>query len=503
MIETDKHNLEVLLRSHFPVIVIETHEEKRAMELLTRVSLQDGRRLLRWTAATGLQEGGFTGRFEPSSETWSVKDDPDSREPLNMLMMLHKMTRNSLVVLVDFHPYISEPQVLRELKEIALEAADTGNRLILVSHDLDVPPGIAKLCTSLSLSLPDEKQIRDLVMEEARAWSMSQQKKVKTDREALERLIRNLSGLTLTDARRIVRNAITVDGAITEEDVTDAMQSKYRLADKNSLLSFEYDTASFADVGGFVRLKKWLDVRKKPFLAGKSANGDRPRGVLLLGVQGCGKSLAAKSIAGVWGVPLLRLDFGAVYNKYIGESEKNIREALAAAEVLAPCVLWIDEIEKGIQVSGEDSGTARRILGTFLTWMAENSKPVFIVATANDIEALPPELVRKGRMDEIFFVDLPDEKERADILGIHLMQRKIKPGGIDVAAIARGSEGFSGAELEQAVVSAYYVADADGKPVTTDLLMGEIEQTRPLSQVMREKIAGLRAWAKGRTVSAN
>jgi len=503
MIETDKHNLEVLLRSHFPIIVIETHEEKRAIELLTRVSLQDGRRLLRWTAATGLQECGFTGRFEPSSETWGIKDDPDSREPLNMLMMLHKVTRGSLVVLIDFHPYIGEPQVLRELKEIAQESTDSGNRLILVSHDLDIPGGIAKLCTSLSLSLPDENQLRALVMEEAKKWSMSQQKKVKTDRDALERLIRNLSGLTLTDARRIVRNAITVDGAITDEDVTDAMESKYRLADQNSLLSFEYDTASFADVGGFARLKKWLDVRKKPFLAGSGANGDRPKGVLLLGVQGCGKSLAAKSIAGVWGVPLLRLDFGAVYNKYIGESEKNIREALAAAEVLAPCVLWIDEIEKGIQVSGEDSGTARRILGTFLTWMSENSKPVFIVSTANDIEALPPELVRKGRMDEIFFVDLPDEKERAAILGIHLMQRKIKPGGIDVAAIARGSEGFSGAELEQAVVSAYYVADADGKPVTTDLLLDEIKQTRPLSQVMKEKIAALRTWAKGRTVSVN
>ena len=230
---------------------------------------------------------------------------------------------------------------------------------------------------------------------------------------------------------------------------------------------------------------------------------DRPKGVLLLGVQGCGKSLAAKAVAGVWGLPLLRFDLGAMYNKFHGETERNLRETLKSSETMAPCVLWIDEIEKALSSSDSDNGTSKRVLGSLLTWMAENENKVFIVATANDIEALPPELVRKGRLDEIFFVDLPNMKTRMKIFEIHLDKRDEDPVHFDIALMAKKADGFSGAEIEQAVVSALYTAHTQDRPLTDKDIFGELEMTRPLSIVMKEKIDYLRQWASERTVPAD
>ena len=227
---------------------------------------------------------------------------------------------------------------------------------------------------------------------------------------------------------------------------------------------------------------------------------DSPRGILLLGVQGCGKSVAAKAVAGVWGVPLLRMDFGSLYNKYIGESEANIREALKTAEIMSPCVLWIDELEKGIATSEHDDGVSQRILGTLLTWMAENSKPVFIVATSNDIQRLPPELIRKGRLDEVFFVDLPNREVREAIFRIHADKRGLDLNSLDLGQLADMTDGFSGSEIEQLVVSAIYSAHARDGTVGMALLQEEIRNTRPLAVLMAENIAALRQWAQGRTV---
>jgi SpoVK/Ycf46/Vps4 family AAA+-type ATPase len=229
---------------------------------------------------------------------------------------------------------------------------------------------------------------------------------------------------------------------------------------------------------------------------------DPPKGVLLLGVQGCGKSLAARAAAGIFGVPLVRLDFGALYSKWAGESEKNLRESLDAAQALAPCVLWIDEIEKALADGDGDSGTSRRVLGTFLTWLAEQRARIFVVATANDISALPPELIRKGRLDEIFFVDLPDDASRAAILAIHARKRSVSLSPQQVLALAKRSAGFSGAELEQAIVAALYSARASGSPVTAASIAQELQATKPLSVVMAEKIEALREWARERTVPA-
>jgi SpoVK/Ycf46/Vps4 family AAA+-type ATPase len=303
------------------------------------------------------------------------------------------------------------------------------------------------------------------------------------------------------DARRLAIKAINDEGAISESNIPEVMRAKYELLGRDGLLSFEYDTAQFTDVGGMERLKNWLEVRKHFFL-GDDESLDPPKGMLLLGVQGCGKSLAAKAAAGILGVPLLRLDFGVLYNKYYGETERNLRKALDTAELMSPCVLWMDEIEKGVAAGNadDDGGLSRRVMGELLTWMSEKKQPVFLVATANDIVRLPPELVRKGRFDEIFFVDLPSDPHRREIVLIHLKKRGLDPGQFDLGAVIKATEGFSGSEIEQAIVSAMYTAHAQGREVSQDDLLAEIKQTRPLSVVMSEKVEALREWAADRTV---
>jgi SpoVK/Ycf46/Vps4 family AAA+-type ATPase len=295
-----------------------------------------------------------------------------------------------------------------------------------------------------------------------------------------------------------------MDGAITHSDLPDVMKAKYELLNKGGVLQFEYDTAKFGDVGGLSRLKYWLGQRRAAFRGDADARHlDPPKGLLLIGVQGCGKSLAAKATAGAFGVPLLRLDLGAVYDKYHGETERKLRESLRTADVMAPCVLWLDEIEKGIAGRGGETGTTQRVLGTLLTWMAEKKTLVFVVATANDVSALPPELVRKGRFDEIFFVDLPNADVREAILSIHLANRRNDPADFDLRALAAASDGFSGAEIEQAIVSALYAAHARKQPLTTSLIGDEMQQTRPLSVLMAERVEALRTWASGRTVACD
>ena len=282
------------------------------------------------------------------------------------------------------------------------------------------------------------------------------------------------------------------------------MEAKYELLNRGGILQFEYDTAKFVDVGELEKLKHWLTQRKPAFMKKADASHlDTPKGVLLIDVQGCGKSLAAKATAGIFGLPLLRLDFANLYDKYHGETERNLRESLKTADVMSPCVLWIDEIEKGLAGRGGETGTTQRVLGTFLTWMAQKDSQVFVVAAANDISALPPELVRKGRFDEIFFVDLPNPRVRELIAEIHLKNRGQQIDTFDLTRIATATKAFSGAEIEQAVVSALYAAHAQQKPLTTAHVLDEIQRTKPLSVVMAEKIAILRRWADGRTVACD
>jgi SpoVK/Ycf46/Vps4 family AAA+-type ATPase len=318
----------------------------------------------------------------------------------------------------------------------------------------------------------------------------------------LDLLVENLAGLSVSDTERLARKAIFDDGAISASDIQTVTRAKHELLNRNGVLGFEADSRHLVDLGGMSRLKQWLKSRV-PAISGTGPLPDVPRGMLLLGVQGCGKSLAARVTAGILGVPLLRLDVGSLYSKYIGESERTVRETLATAEASAPCVLWFDEIEKGFGGDDHDSGTSQRVLATFLTWLAEKKSRVFVVATANDITQLPPEMVRKGRFDEIFFVDLPSDPVRVDILGIHTRKRGLELDAATLGALAHAAEGFSGAELEQAVVSAVYTAHANNQPCTGTHVLNEVKATRPLSVVMGERIASLRAWADGRTVPAD
>ncbi len=308
-----------------------------------------------------------------------------------------------------------------------------------------------------------------------------------------------MRGVSHSDAQILIRHAIYSDGAITESDIPEVNRLKFELLDSEGVLRFEYDTEDFSHVAGLDNLKSWLRLRRNAFL---DANEDRPKGVLLLGVQGGGKSLAAKAIAGFWGIPLLRLDFGTLYNKFFGETERNLRNSLKQAELMAPCVLWMDEIEKGLATGQSDNATSKRVLGTLLTWMAENQKSVFIVATSNDISELPPELVRKGRLDEVFFVDLPNAEIRKEIFRIHLEKRGLKPKAFDLAELATNTDGFTGAEIEEAVVSSRYLTTSKDQSVVQADVLAAVNRTYPMSVLRAESIAAVRGWAKDRTVPA-
>lgn len=492
----DLHDLEIMMSSRVPVIVLETHEELRALSLISRAGVKMNKPVFAWTITEGLRRVDFE-----HSVPQRLTCEPDAA-----LGQIKATERPSIYVLCDFHPFVrDEPKNIRLLKEVALQHEKNGHTLILLSHQFEIPPEIKHYAAQMSLSLPSDQQLMGLVREEATHWSKHNHgARVKTDNRTLDQLVSNLRGLTLSDARRLVRGAIVDDGAITETDIPELNKAKFQLMAMESVLSFEYDTANFADVGGLANLKKWLNQRKDAFLKNENAGGlDSPKGIMLLGVQGSGKSLAAKAVAGCWGVPLLRMDFGGLYNKYIGETEKNLRTGLALADTMAPCVLWLDEIEKGLSTEDNDQGTSKRMLGTLLTWMSERKEKVFLVATSNDISRLPPELVRKGRLDEIFFVDLPDEDVRQIIFEIHLKKRFQNPDNFDLERLAAAAEGFSGAEIEQAVVAALYSCAAIESTLATDAILHELENTSPLSVVMSEKIEGLMQWAEGRTVSAN
>lgn len=491
----DLHDLETLLKSHVPIVVIETHEEARVLKLFDRIGARLQMTVYRWTVTEGIRE---LNRLPTH--------DLKASQPTEVLTEIKSTRASGIYVLSDFHPYLDDPIHTRLLRDIALRQAEGDHTVVLLSHQLTIPPEIERNVARYELSVPDRDHLRELVLEEAREWSRRNGgRNVRTNRTYLDRLVETLLGLPLDEARRLARGAIEDDGAITEEDLPDVMQAKFDLLGQDGVLSFEYDTAKFKEVGGLHSLKRWLEVRRPVFNGEIDKPGlDTPKGVMLLGVQGCGKSLAAKAVAGAWHTPLLRLDFGTLYNKFHGETERNLRESLRQAELMSPCTLWIDEIEKGISgEGGMDGGTSRRVLGTLLTWMAENRARVFIVATANDIEALPPELMRKGRLDEIFFVDLPDAECRALIFGIHLGKRELDVSKFDLDTLATEAKGFSGSEIEQAVVAGLYSAHARGQKLDQTLLLDEIAETRPLSVVMSEKIEALRAWAADRTVPAN
>ncbi|MCP8897856.1 AAA family ATPase [Gilvimarinus xylanilyticus] len=478
-----------------PLVVIETFEEKKAEELLLAVARQRFAQVHRWSLTDGLTQLNEGPRL--------VARETKLNEPIELLRHIKASHEPGIYLLCDFHPFLdNQPEITRLVKDIALNHLNVPHSLVFVSHRFELPPELSRYATRYSIPLPSDDKILDLVREEAKAWSQKNgNTRIKTDNRTLQKLVATLQGLSTSDVRRLVRAAIWDDGAISAEDLPRINKSKFQLMDLEGIVSFESDVDDFANVGGLHNLKQWLQQRRAAFVE-EHGGEDKPKGILLLGVQGGGKSLAAKAVAGMWGLVLLRLDMAALYNKYIGETERNLREALQLADAMSPCVLWMDEIEKAMSQEGSDNGTAQRLLGTLLTWMAERPSRVFVVATSNDISRLPPELIRKGRLDEIFFVDLPDAEVRREIFAIHLQKRGMSPDGFDLARLSEASAGFNGAEIEQAVVAAQFAAGAEGAEVCEQKLLQACTDTSPLSVVMAEKIAHLRHWAADRTVPA-
>lgn len=493
-----RRELQTLLASRLALIVVESREESRVLTLVREASLQvrqgRGWGVFQWTVTEGLQRVDV----DLGGPQRTLAD------PEQLLKHLKATSMPGIYVLLDFHPYLKEPVNVRLLKDIALGYEQVARTVVLMSYEVTLPEELEHLAARLHLTLPSPNERLMIITRVVREWTAANPRKpMHLEPEVVKSLVENLNGLSASDAERLVRHAIFDHGALSMADFPEMLTAKYELLNRGGTLSYEPATAKFADVGGMQNLRRWLSTRK-PAFDGSAPELDPPKGVLLLGVQGCGKSLAARAAAGILGVPLVRLDFGALYTKWQGESEKNLRDSLQSAEGLAPCVLWVDEIEKSLAEGGDgDGGVSRRVLGTFLTWLAEQRERIFVVATANDVTSLPPELIRKGRFDEIFFGDLPGRDARAEILAIHARKRGLTLQPQELAALALPCQGFSGAEIEQAVVAALYSAHAAKQPVTAAMIAREMQATRPLAIVMAEKVAALRAWANGRTVSAD
>lgn len=494
---------------HNAVRVI-TYEEPEACEAIIDASTGFGLSPCVWSAVTGLR--------------WSLTtDSPPIPETTNagaaLRYLVQSLDRPTLCIFMDLADHLEDKLVLRALREL-IECLRTinapnarslppgaGSRLVMIDHRSDVPGVVDFLSHRHDPLPPDEDEIERIARRTLRNINTVRPIDVDSmNKRSFRTVIANLRGLTRRQVAQVVAEAVS-DDRFCEKDIEFIILAKRRLVQSAGILEFVDAPASLNDIGGMVRVKRWLAMRAEAFNGGEVAAGlPSPRGVLLLGVQGAGKSLAAKACAAALRRPLVRLDPGCLFDKYIGESERKLREALRQAEMLSPVILWIDEIEKGFASAAShsnDGGLSRRMLGTLLTWMQEHAAPVFLVATANDIESLPPEMLRKGRFDEIFFVDLPSEEVRRVIFGIHLRRRQLSLPEDDIARCAGAAEGYSGAEIEQAIIAAMFQAGSESRPMNAQDIIEALRASPPLSVTMREKVHALRQWAVGRCMPAD
>lgn len=490
-----KTELKLLINSRYPLIYIETWEEQRVEELLQQVATELEVMFFIWTVTTGLIHAGT--------------DQPiyDTADPMQALGNIGAMRTDGIYLLKDFHRYLEQDPVLRKLRDIAVLFREHKRSIVISAPVMNIPLELQKDVASFQLSLPDRSLLRSLARQTFQQLSREHRVKQELDDAGLDALAGNLSGLTLAEAQRVVTRAVLERMRIDAKLIEDVTQAKREIIRREGVLEFFEKPAGFTSVGGLACLKEWLEKRRGASTPEAAKFGlDPPKGILIMGVQGCGKSLCAKAVAKEWALSLLKLDAGTLYDKFIGESEKKLRQSLRLAESLAPVVLWIDEIEKGFAATTSgadvDAGLSQRILATFLSWLQEKKSPVFVVATSNNVSALPPELLRKGRFDEIFFVDLPREEERREIFRIHLQQRARDPEQFDLDSLAAATECFSGAEIEQAIVAALYSAFSAKQQLTTELILAEVKKTYPLAVTRREDVEALRDWARGRTVPA-
>jgi len=491
--------LDTLVRARYPFVYLVSWEEKRVDAILTELATRHGKQLVEWSAIRGLRR---TGGARAANVIEAVT------KPVETMIAIGKLVDPSLVVLKDFHPYLDDPHLVRAMRELTHDITNSYSTVILVSPVLKIPVELEKDVTVLDVPLPDFNDLLELLRAIVGVLKKEGRATINLDRTDVERLVRAAIGLTLSEAENAFARAIVTDDRLDADDIQLVLEEKRQVIRKSGLLEYFATDEDLGGVGGMEHLKQWLDRRSVAFGDEARQFGlPEPKGLLLLGVQGCGKSLTAKAIASQWRLPLLRLDMGKIFGSLMGSSEDNVRRAIRTAEGVAPVVLWIDEIEKGLsgaRSSGEtDGGTGARVFGALLTWMQEKTAPVFIVATANNIADLPPELLRKGRFDEIFFIDLPSRAERTEIFAIHLRRRRRDPATFDLTRLAELARGFSGAEIEQALVEGLYQAFEQRQDLAQAHIERALTETRPLSTTMEEKIAHLREWAATRARAAS
>ncbi len=529
--------LKVLINSSTPIVVMETVEEVRAVSLVRAACSELNMAIFEWTIADGLVrsnssavgtglrpvQGGSETRLHTGSLDASAAPKTavyNTTDPVQALANMESMTVEAVFILKDFHRHMESPIIIRRLRDVGQKFSANRRTLVLTAPSIPMPPELASLVEFLDLPLPDPTRLREIIRETYTRMAEGHTLKLELDSDGVDAMAANLRGLTEEEAERAISQTLVGRLALSPDCVVDVLEAKKALLKRSEMLEFVDANETMASVGGLENLKNWLEKRRNSWDDRARDFGlEPPKGIIIMGVQGCGKSLCARAVAGEWKLPLVKFDTAAIYDKYIGETEKRIQKVFKVAEGLAPCVLWIDELEKVFAGSGPDSasadaGVSSRLLASFLCWMQERKAPVFVAATCNNVSALPPELIRKGRFDELFFVDLPDEAERKQIFGIQLARRKRKPGDYDLDRVAAAAKGFSGAEIESAVQGAMYAAfsrdaacgvsvDSVKHDLTTEDLLKALSSTVPLSVTRAEEIATLRDWAKDRAVWAS
>ncbi|NES01933.1 MAG: AAA family ATPase [Okeania sp. SIO2F4] len=489
-----KEELNILIQAQYPLIYLVTSEEERSEQAIAALAqAKSPRKVFVWTVTHGIVEYGqsknTTQHNTVSPEAaieWAIRQrDPN--------------TGAGIYVFKDLHPFIDSPPVTRWLRDAIASFKGTNKTIILMSPMQNVPIELEKEVVVLDFPLPDMKELNQVL---SRQLEHSKNRRIST--ETREKLLKATLGLTKDEAEKVYRKAQVTAGRLTEKEVDIVLSEKKQLIKRNGILEYIEEDETIDAVGGLEELKRWLRQRSDAFTERAREYGlPQPKGMLILGIPGCGKSLIAKTTSRLWGLPLLRLDMGRVYDgSMVGRSEANLRNALKTAESISPAILFIDELDKAFAgttgSADSDGGTSSRIFGSFLTWMQEKVSPVFVMATANRVERLPGEFLRKGRFDEIFFVDLPNKEERQDIFKIHLAKRRRDIERFDLDQLSNVSDGFSGAEIEQAIIAAMYEAFAQDREFTQLDIIAAIKATLPLSKTMTEQVTALRDWARQR-----
>ena len=494
-----KKTIGVLVRARYPLLYLVTWEEQRADQLFRDLVQNQSKALYHWSVTGGYRRAdGGVSEISPSE---------DSTDPFAALNQISTLSAAAVICLKDFHAYLDDPKVIRRLRELSYSLKSTYKTVVIVSPILTLPIELQKDVTVLDMPLPTPQELATLLREIVEVVRTRQEISIQLSAQHAEELVRAAMGMTLLEAENAFARAIVEDSRLCRNDIDEILDEKIQIIRKSELLDYTPASGNFSDVGGLDQLKQWLGQRKKAFTNHARSYGlPPPKGVLLIGVPGCGKSLVAKSIADLWRLPLLRLDIGQLFSRFMGGSEENIRRAIKITEGVAPVVLWLDELEKslsGNMGNANDGGTSSRVFSTLLTWLQEKTSAVFVVATANKIEQLPPELLRKGRFDDTFFIDLPSVSERRQIFEIHLRKHRRDPTHYALDRLADQAAGFSGAEIEQAIISAMFSAFDQAREFTTDDICTAIDATVPLAITMAEPIDRLRTWAKARARPAS